>query len=312
MNKRKPKVPKDIQRAIEIFPHIVSRNRLVGARRQRLLETAFIPLAKKVRKEVNNRSRTAIKKLEPTKYHSWRLCPPGQHWVNEHPLTIPPSKSKPRGGVTTRRGHCHGNPSHRDQLYPDEMNEMRNLYFSALNGLPNKDPSGRSERDQYDNLIRGWTQYWNEVFNPKEALDPNLVKALIATESDFNPKADTRAKGFGRARGLMQVTDGTRKILKDEKGELQDRFVNVNDNQAYDPNLSIASGIRWLFQKKKLAETKLGREASWEEAVLEYKSYLKEYQELKMMPLNQKRSKRQKDAQQQIEKFLSYYGKLKS
>lgn len=34
-------------------------------------------------------------------------------------------------------------------------------------------------------------------------------------------------------------------------------------------------GIRWLFQKQKLASIRLKRAASWEEAVIEYKAYWK-------------------------------------
>jgi hypothetical protein len=39
---------------------------------------------------------------------------------------------------------------------------------------------------------------------------------------------------------------------------------------------SIAAGIRWLFHKKRLASGKLGREATWEEGIADYKAYSKE------------------------------------
>ena len=42
------------------------------------------------------------------------------------------------------------------------------------------------DANKYDVLIRGWVRYWNEIFQPKNPLDPNLVKALMATESSFN------------------------------------------------------------------------------------------------------------------------------
>lgn len=68
-------------------------------------------------------------------------------------------------------------------------------------------------------MIAGWTKYWNEVLLPKDNLDPNLVKALIATESGFNPDAKIKVgKKAGYARGLMQVTDWALNILKDEGG----------------------------------------------------------------------------------------------
>ena len=68
-----------------------------------------------------------------------------------------------------------------------------------------------------------------------------------------------------------------------EKGELGDRFVNVTEKDAFDPNLNIAAGVRWLFQKKKLASVKLRREATWEEAVAEYKSYMRDWNNFKKL-----------------------------
>jgi hypothetical protein len=76
------------------------------------------------------------------------------------------------------------------------------------------------------------------------------------------------------ARGLMQVTDWTVKILKDENGELKNHFVFVDQKDMKDPNLNIASGIRWLFRKKDTASAKLSHEASWEDAIWDYKGFL--------------------------------------
>ena len=53
--------------------------------------------------------------------------------------------------------------------------------------------------------------------------------------------------------------------------------LKIDQEDITDPNLNICAGVRWLFQKRRLASAKLGREATWEEAVAEYKSYLKEY-----------------------------------
>ena len=44
--------------------------------------------------------------------HPWRLCPPGQHWVRTHDLTVPVSKKNP-DGITIRDGHCANNPSNK-------------------------------------------------------------------------------------------------------------------------------------------------------------------------------------------------------
>jgi len=50
--------------------------------------------------------------------------------------------------------------------------------------------------------------------------------------------------------------------------------VGIRKNLVYDPNLGIAAGIRWLFYKKEWASSKLGRPASWDEAIAAYKGYL--------------------------------------
>lgn len=60
---------------------------------------------------------------------------------------------------------------------------------------------------------------------------------------------------------------------KHPKGELRDYLVRVPWNKLLDPTSNICIGIRWLFQKKKLASVRLKRTASWDEAVIEYKSY---------------------------------------
>ena len=150
-------------------------------------------------------------------------------------MRVPPSKTHPNGYTTTRSAHC------------------------ALN------PSGK------DHLIAGWTQYWNEVFNPKQPLDPNLVKALIASESSFNPSALANKKNSNSARGLTQLTNETRKLLGSDSKELKDHFIDVTKKELLDPSINICAGVRWLFRKKEIATGKLKREATWDEAVYEFK-----------------------------------------
>lgn len=213
---------------------------------------------------------------EPKNIHSWRLCPAGEHWVRTHPMKIPPSKENPAGGVTTRHGHCARNPTGKDQLYPDEIQEMADQNFSEVKERPCPIDLGfKNKGDQYDNFIAGWTKYWNDVFKPKTPLDPNVVKALIASESGFNPKMLADKKNSNSARGLMQILNSTRKNLGDEKGELRDHFLTVTKDELNDPNVNICAGVRWLFQKQVLASSFLGRNASWEEAVMNYKGKLK-------------------------------------
>ena len=42
-----------------------------------------------------------------------------------------------------------------------------------------------------------------------------------------------------------------------------------------DPSTNICMGVRWLFRKKEIVSSRLGREATWLEAVEAYKSVLK-------------------------------------
>jgi hypothetical protein len=124
----------------------------------------------------------------------------------------------------------------------------------------------------YDELIAGWVDYFNREFNVRPPLDPNLVKALIASESSF----DVDPKRNKKARGLGQITKQTLKIILDPKGEISEKgFSNLTERDLLDPNVNIAVTVRWLFQKKKLAAKKLKREATWSEACEEYKGILK-------------------------------------
>ena len=123
----------------------------------------------------------------------------------------------------------------------------------------------------YDYLIQGWTQYWNEVLKPGDPLDPDLIKALIASDSGFNPKAWNHLRGPARARGLLQVTDRTVRYLTDDYDELSDHFLNLTEDEMLDPNFAICAGIRWLFRKKQLTEARAKKTISWRDAVAAFK-----------------------------------------
>lgn len=207
------------------------------------------------------------------KAHVWRLCDVGEHWVRTHPLHVPPSEAHPNGYMTTRHGHCAKNPSgHNDQLHLHEIQEIAEQNFADVESKPcSLSLNYPYFKQEYDDLIAGWTKYWNEVLHPAEPLDPNFVKALIATESSFNPNAMANKKNPKSARGLMQVTDSSRQILSDQKGELKKHFVIVSREDLNDPNINICAGIRWLFHKRKLLSSRLRREPTWEEVIFEYK-----------------------------------------
>lgn len=206
-----------------------------------------------------------------TKAHPWRRCAIGKHFVREHITHRSPNKQNSNGVVATVHEHCADNPSHKDELSYDEIQYISKTYFPHLSGLPTAGALTVifSKADDYDVEIRGWVQYWNYVFQPDNPLDPNLVKALMGTESSFEKKP----KGISKAYGLMQLLPETFQILRNTKGELKDYLIRVPKSEYIDPSVNICASIRWLFQKKKLAVAKMKRPVSWEEAIIEYKSY---------------------------------------
>jgi hypothetical protein len=210
--------------------------------------------------------------------HRWRICPPGQHFREG---TTVSSYEKKDG--TFVHGHprtwtCVNNPSGRDQMYAEEIREIASRHFDQTPKKPLPQISKFGKKSPlFDSLIWGWTQYWNEVLSPEIPLEPEVVKALIASESSFKTDATNKLKGPNRARGLMQVLDGTLPYLTDRHKELRDHFLNLTEDDMLDAGLSICAGIRWLFRKREIASVILKRQATWEEAVADYKHYLKEY-----------------------------------
>jgi hypothetical protein len=155
----------------------------------------------------------------------------------------------------------------------DEIRIITNKYFTNLPGPPTADVLIKFPKaDNYDELIRGWVHYWNDIFDLEDPLNPNLIKALIATESSFNEKAENKIKKI-HARGLLQITEGTLHILGNHKGELTNYLIHFTKRDLFDPSANICSGVRWLFRKKITAPARLGREATWEEAIVDYKGY---------------------------------------
>lgn len=226
----------------------------------------------------NIRRKKKDKPIEPQKLpkpvHPWRVCPGGQHYRRTHGVSGYTTTSGKVVGPYSRDWTCVKNPSGKDQLYPEEMQEIADKYFNQFRLSPLPEIPEFYKKDlAYDHFIQGWTQYWNDVLKPIEPLDPLIIKALIVSESSFNPNAWNKKRGPGRARGLMQVTDLTLRYLALEKyHELKDHFLHLKENDMLNPNFSICAGIRWLFRKKELAQAKAKRPVSWREAIIEYKS----------------------------------------
>lgn len=203
------------------------------------------------------------------KSHPWRLCPIGEHWVRRHP------KNLQSGKVTDHDGHCRKNKKSKSEFYhADELRLIAESHFDSLKSnpdiMPVPDSLGFPNGNKYDLLIAGWTKFWNEVLKPEEPLSPDLVKALMATESSFKTPKDQKSSD-GDARGLIQVTEGTRKILQDLKGEVKDHHIELTVDESREPLTNISAGIRWLHYKKKYRERRLKKKVTWEEAIVEYK-----------------------------------------
>jgi hypothetical protein len=187
----------------------------------------------------------------------------------------------------TRHAHCANNPlgknkkEIKDILSFEELQIITKAEFSDLKGAPKAKVLDYPRSDEFDPLIRGWVLYWNEMFEPKDVLDPNLVKALIASESSFEPDAINykNSPKIGPARGLMQLTDDTLQILYGHKIELKDHFIYLSHTTVMDSSANICAGIRWLFQKKACAQERYAKVdpnhiVSWDDAVAEYKGVL--------------------------------------
>ena len=128
----------------------------------------------------------AKKLITQAKAHPWRRCPAGEHWLKTHPMQVPPSRKHHDGSIATRHAHCASNPSGKDQLYSGEIQEIAERPFPLHKNPPCSLSLNFKNGSKYDDFIAGWVQYWNEVLKPEPSLDPNIVKALIASEPRFN------------------------------------------------------------------------------------------------------------------------------
>lgn len=126
------------------------------------------------------------------------------------------------------------------------------------------------DADLYDEQISVWVAYFENLYGRTSAITPNVIKALIASESDFNPNPNTKI-----AIGIAQITRSTFKILKDVKGEAKDFiFTDVALADLKNPEIAIPMAVRWVFRKLETARGRLRREPSSEELILEYKGLL--------------------------------------
>ena len=187
--------------------------------------------------------------------------------VKEHPRRVPVSKKNPSGITIVDKHLRHIEGQYLDKKMIDDtfLNyDKKNLTFPAKGklSLPNE--------DEYDEYIAVWVHYFNKKLNLKTEIDPDMIKALIASESTFKPSATNKT-----ATGLTQVTTATLKILQDLGGESKEFvFKDIRKKDLTDPNVAIALGIRWIAYKKQYADKILKRPATSDEVIQFYKGIL--------------------------------------
>lgn len=204
----------------------------------------------------------------------WRICPLGEHWVRRH------ERQKSSEKVEDVDGHCRKNPSGKDLLKKEEMEQISKspLFQKAQKPTPGNMDYKYHFKPEFDVLIAGWTAYWNHFLGSDFQIKPDWIKILIATESSFDSKSVNvdKKNTSGVAIGLGQITESTWKILKNRKGEIKDHYIDVEKDDLYDPNVSIAAMTRWIFRKYQTVKSKLKRDPTLKELLLEYKGVLRQ------------------------------------
>ncbi|MBL7556453.1 MAG: lytic transglycosylase domain-containing protein [Bdellovibrionaceae bacterium] len=191
--------------------------------------------------------------------------------VRDHILTVPKSKKNPTG-KTVRDRHIRRLPG--TDLNNDEIIDLFKKYDRKGLAYPSSKKLLKEYKnsDDYDELIAVWVDYFNKklVINPP--LEPDLIKALIASESGFRHDPKENKIAFG----ITQITKQTLKILQDPSGEAKEFiFKNIRQKDLKEPRIAVPIAIRWLYRKQETAKSKLGRAPTHEEIVLDYKGLLK-------------------------------------
>ncbi len=110
-------------------------------------------------------------------------------------------------------------------IYPDTKLHTNSEVPATYNPTTAATPSRSANKNAFDHLIRAAAA--------RHGVDPALVKAIIHTESAFNP----RARSPVGAMGLMQLMPGTAR--------------DMGVTNAYDPAQNIEGGVKYLAWLKK-------------------------------------------------------------
>lgn len=164
-----------------------------------------------------------------------KMAPQGNHVVSRQ---VRVSK---RGIKYYVKAHVRRNRGRKIVLLPE------NILYLYWHGDREYPPVGTikgfKEFPELDSVIQFWLQYWKEFgLSFPNDIDPLLIKAIIAKESSFRPKANASGS---TAYGLMQITDKTRRDIKN----INDGILDLERKDLEDPVISIAMGIRWLSYK---------------------------------------------------------------
>lgn len=124
--------------------------------------------------------------------------------VHTHPRHVKPSLKNPKG-ITIVDQHLRRLPG--TYLDEKEIYKVANGYSLKNVLMPAKNKIDMANSDLYDAQIALWTDYFNNLFKIKPRLDPDMIKALMASESSFHTNARTP-----QAIGITQIS--SKKISK--------------------------------------------------------------------------------------------------
>jgi hypothetical protein len=205
--------------------------------------------------------------------------------VKEHKRRVSASTKNPSGSTLVDR-HLRRLPG--TFLDPETILEIVKAYNTKGLNFPTAHALGCPDGNKYDKQIAIWTDYFAKKFKDEPAIHPNIIKALIGSESSF----EVDPPGNKVALGIAQITKQTFKVLQAADGEAKEFiFKGVRQKDLKNPDVAIPMGVRWLYVKQKLAKHKLGYWPSPEELILEYKGMLKSNTPLKDKALKNFREK---------------------
>lgn len=170
------------------------------------------------------------------------MCPPGYHIVKGH-------YRKTKDGKTWVDKHQRKNRNKSKKMTYFPENLLYLFWSNTKKYKLLKSIKGFKGFHEIDSVIQFWLEYWASKFKQIPKIDPLLIKAIIAKESSFNPKADPKV-AHSSAYGLMQIVDKSRAALSGRiESSVTMEYIVVTREDLEDPVINIAVGTRWLIVK---------------------------------------------------------------